>query len=85
MGIFFSGGKNDNCDTQPEGSDRMEKTSMFRMEAAGDLTPELDGAPCSGAHPHRTKEKGRGTKNEARQEEAQAFSLEKGMAKRRHE
>ena len=85
MGIFFSGGKNENREAQPEGSDPMDKTTRFRMEAAGDLTPELNGAPCSGAHPHRTKEKGRGTRYEARQEKTQALPLEEGMAKGRHE
>ena len=36
----------------------MDKSSQFHMEAAGSLTPELDGAPRSGLHQHRTKRKG---------------------------
>lgn len=63
----------------------MEKTSMFRMEAAGSLTPELNGAPSSGAHPHRTKEKGRGAEHEAREEKAQALSVEEEQTGREHE
>lgn len=63
----------------------MDERSKFRMEAAGDLTPELNGAPCSGAHPHRTKEKGRGTGDEARQKEAPVLSVEEGSAEREHE
>ena len=49
----------------------MDNPSQFHMDAAGSLTPALDGAPRSGAHPHRTKEKGRGTADEARQEAAE--------------
>ena len=63
----------------------MDKASMFRMEAAGDLTPELNGAPRSGAHPHRTKEKGRGTEDEARQEKAPVLPLGETRAGREHE
>ena len=63
----------------------MDKASMFRMEAAGDLTPGLNGAPCSGAHPHRTKEKGRGTGYEARQEKTPVFSLGETQERREHE
>lgn len=35
------------------------KNDAFRIEAAGSLTPALEGAPRSGAHPRRTEEKGR--------------------------
>lgn len=45
----------------------MEHTSPFRMEAAGSLTPELEGAPRSGPHRQRTKAKGRESAHEARQ------------------
>ena len=45
----------------------MEQTSPFRMEAAGSLTPELEGGPRSGPHAQRTKEKGRERTHEARQ------------------
>ena len=45
----------------------MEQPSPFRMEAAGSLTPELEGAPRSGAHRARTKAKGRERTHEARQ------------------
>ena len=50
----------------------MDKSSQFHMEAAGSLTPELDGAPRSGLHQHRTKEKGRGTADEACQKAVEA-------------
>ena len=63
----------------------MDKASTFHMEAAGDLTPELNGAPRSGAHPHRTKEKGRGTGYEARQEKAQVLPMDEEPARREHE
>lgn len=45
----------------------MDHPSPFRMEAAGSLTPELEGAPRSGVHSRRTKEKGREIAHEARQ------------------
>ena len=45
----------------------MEHPSPFHMEAAGSLTPELNGAPCSGMHRQRTKAKGREAAHEARQ------------------
>ena len=54
----------------------MDKSSQFHMEAAGSLTPELDGAPRSGLHQHRTKEKGRGTADEARQRQWRLLFLE---------
>ena len=54
----------------------MEHTSPFRMEAAGSLTPALDGAPRSSPHRHRTKEKRRGTADEARQEAPDTLSVE---------
>lgn len=54
----------------------MDKSSQFHMEAAGSLTPELDGAPRSGLHQHRTKEKGHGTADEARQKAVEAPLLE---------
>lgn len=63
----------------------MDRASKFRMDAAGDLTPQLNGAPSSGAHPHRTKEKGRGTWYEARQEKTQVPPVEEGPARREHE
>lgn len=59
----------------------MDRTSEFRMEAAGSLTPELNGAPRSGAHPHRTKEKGRGTTHEARKKEAPALPVDEEQAR----
>ena len=43
----------------------MEQPSPFRMEAAGSLTPELEGAPRSGVHRERTKAKGREGTHEA--------------------
>ena len=46
---------------------KMEQPSPFRMEAAGSLTPELEGAPRSGAHRARTKAKGREGTHEAGQ------------------
>ena len=54
----------------------MDKSSQFHMEAAGSRTPELDGAPRSGRHQHRTKEQGRGTADEARQKAVEAPLLE---------
>ncbi len=45
----------------------MDHPSPFHMEAAGSLTPELEGAPRSGVHRRRTKAKGRETAHEARQ------------------
>ena len=54
----------------------MDRSSPFHMEAAGSLTPELEGAPRSGVHRHRTKEKGRGTADEARQEAPDTLSVE---------
>lgn len=54
----------------------MDRPSNFRMEAAGSLTPELEGAPRSGVHRHRTKEKGRGTGDEARQKALEAAPLD---------
>ena len=42
----------------------MDKSSQFHMEAAGSLTPELDGAPRSG------------TADEARQKAVEAPLLE---------
>ena len=45
----------------------MEHTSPFRMEAAGSLTPELEGGPRSGPHRRSTKAKGREGAHEARQ------------------
>lgn len=44
----------------------MEHPSTFHMEAAGSLTPELEGAPRSGTHRQRTKAKGREATHEAR-------------------
>ena len=40
------------------------KNSQFHMEAAGSLTPELEGAPASGAHqlPQRSRREVRGKK-----------------------
>lgn len=63
----------------------MDRASRFRMEAAGDLTPELNGAPCSGDHPHRTKEKGRGTAYEACQEKVVLPPLGEETERREHE
>ncbi len=54
----------------------MQQQSEFRMEAAGSLTPELNGGPRSGAHRHRTKEKGRDTQHEARQKKTAVLPLE---------
>ena len=54
-------------DTPKEGNIAMDHPSPFHMEAAGSLTPELEGAPRSGVHRQRTKAKGRGTTHEARQ------------------
>lgn len=45
----------------------MDRPSQFHMETAGSLTPELEGAPHSGVHRNRTKEKGREETHEARQ------------------
>ena len=45
----------------------MDRPSQFRMETAGSLTPELEGAPHSGVHRNRTKEKGREITHETRQ------------------
>lgn len=59
----------------------MDRASAFRMEAAGSLTPELNGAPRSGAHPHRTKEKGRGKEHEARKEKAQVLPVDEEQAR----
>ena len=54
------------------------RDDKFRMEAAGSLTPELEGAPRSGAHPRITKEKGHGKGyDEARQEKANLLLGEK--------
>ena len=47
------------------------KQDRFRMEAAGSLTPALEGAPHSAEHLRNTKEKGRGSADEARQTTAQ--------------
>ena len=41
------------------------KQDRFRMEAAGSLTPALEGAPHSAEHLRNTKEKGRGSADEA--------------------
>ena len=43
----------------------MDKSSQFHMEAAGSLTRSW--MARRGLHQHRTKEKGRGTADEARQ------------------
>ena len=59
----------------------MDQTSGFRMEAAGSLTPELNGAPRSGAHTRRTKEKGREKPNEARKAQASVPPLEERTAR----
>ena len=45
----------------------MDHTSPFRMEAAGSLTPELEGGPRSGPHHQRSNTKGRERTHEARQ------------------
>lgn len=44
------------------------KKSQFHMEAAGSLTPELEGAPASGAHqlPQRSRPETRGKKGASR-------------------
>lgn len=47
----------------------------FHMEAAGSLTPELEGAPVSGTHPRRTKEKEGHLHDEARKEEKKSALL----------
>ena len=47
----------------------------FRMEAAGSLTPNLEGAARSAPHPRTTKEKGR-RNHEARKEAKPAVLLE---------
>ncbi len=49
--------------------------SAFRMEAAGSLTPALEGAPRSKIHPRTTKEKGRNT-DEARKAKKPAVFLD---------
>ncbi len=59
----------------------MKQASGFRMEAAGSLTPELNGAPRSGAHTRRTKEKGREKPNEARKTQASVPPMEEGTAR----
>ena len=41
------------------------KQDRFRMEAAGSLTPALEGAPHSAEHLRNTKEKGRGSADES--------------------
>ena len=54
----------------------MDRPSQFHMEAAGSLTPALEGAPRSGSHRHRTKEKGRGAAHEARQTASNPLPVE---------
>ena len=63
----------------------MEHTSPFRMEAAGSLTPELEGGPRSGPHRRRTKAKGRESAHEARKTAEKAPLLEPEKARDRHE
>lgn len=57
---------------------RLER-DRFHMEAAGSLTPELEGAPSSGLHPYRTKEKEGRFHDEARKK------AEKGAVPARNE
>ena len=57
----------------------MEHSSPFHMEAAGSLTPDLNGAPRSGTHRQRTKAK------EARKTAEKAPLLEPEKARDRHE
>ncbi len=47
----------------------------FRMESAGSLTPDLEGAARSAPHPRTTEEKGRG-RDEARKTAKPAVLLE---------
>ena len=63
----------------------MEHPSPFHMEAAGNLTPELNGAPCSSAHRERTKAKGRESTHEARQTAEKIPLLGKKEAGNPHE
>ena len=63
----------------------MEHSSPFRMEAAGSLTPELEGGPRSGPHRQRTKAKGRESAHEARQAAENSPALEAGWEKNEHE
>lgn len=53
-----------------------QEGAVFHMEAAGSLTPELEGAPRSAPHRRRTKEKGRVHAHEARKEKAKALFLD---------
>ena len=53
----------------------MDRSSPFHMEAAGSLTPALEGAPRSKIHPRTTKEKGRNT-DEARKAKKPAVFLD---------
>ena len=53
----------------------------FRMESAGSLTPDLEGAARSAVHPRTSKEKGR-RRDEARKEAAPAVLSEEGRKTR---
>ena len=53
----------------------------FRMESAGSLTPDLEGAARSAVHPRTSKEKGR-TGHEVRRETAPALSSGEGRKTR---
>ena len=50
-----------------------KNSGIFHMETAGSLTPELEGAPVSGIHPRRTKEKEGQIHDEARKKEKGAL------------
>ena len=63
----------------------MDHPSPFHMQAAGSLTPELEGAPCSGAHQERTKAKGRATAHETCQAAEEAPVLGEKQAGDGHE
>ena len=75
-GYIFSWWEKIEPDQPEEVQFSMDRSSPFHMEAAGSLTPALDGAPRSGPHRHRTKEKGRGTSDEARQKTPDTLSVE---------
>ncbi|HJC00591.1 MAG TPA: hypothetical protein H9764_09065 [Candidatus Flavonifractor merdavium] len=63
----------------------MEHSSPFHMDAAGSLTPDLNGAPRSGTHRQRTKAKGRESAHEARKTAEKAPVLEPEKARDQHE
>ena len=62
----------------------MEHSSPFRMEAAGSLTPELEGGPRSAPHRRDCDRKGREKAHEAGQAAQAAPALGPEETEREH-